>query len=279
MRPLRFRAGLLGPAEVGRIEGKTPDEREQQAARLVRATMPPTCRLRRRDLRRSHQPATHPAGYYVVPESFGGALEMTGAFRLSSPIGVSMPSTAGLASNAVSSARIAGPGHASGCRPSAGADYQGALTAFEAAAAARLGEKMDGARWSICSSATRNWRWQSRRPQPAIARVSWRGSTRRSCISTARAASATPMRGPMPARRRPTIWRRSVGRPKTAPYSVRERRSCIAANWPRRISPRAAGQRAAQRDRRAQPHVADRGADRIYTWIGGRRPPIPRWSC
>ncbi len=45
MRPLRFRAGLLGPEVVGRIEGKTPDEREQHAAELARTTAPICRRL------------------------------------------------------------------------------------------------------------------------------------------------------------------------------------------------------------------------------------------
>ena len=96
MQPLRFRAGLLGPDVVGRIEGKTPDEREQQAARLAQtyaADLVVYGVMTYDDL--TSQLRIQPE-YYVVPDSFGDALEMTGAFRFGSPIGVSMPINRGL---------------------------------------------------------------------------------------------------------------------------------------------------------------------------------------
>ena len=146
MRPLRFRAGLLGPAEVGRIEGKTPDEREQQAARLARdyaADLVVYGVMTYDDL--TNQLRIQPE-YYVVPESFGDALEMTGAFRFGSPIGVSMPINRGLGVERELSARAA-----SLAQVMVGLslfllehDYQGALTAFEAAAALPGWEKMEG---------------------------------------------------------------------------------------------------------------------------------------
>lgn len=146
MRPLRFRAGLLGPEVVGRIEGKTPDEREQQAARLARdyaADLVVYGVMTYDDL--TSQLRIQPE-YYVVPDSFGDALEMTGAFRFGSPIGVSMPINRGLGVERELSARAA-----SLAQVMVGLslfllehDYQGALTAFESAAALPGWEKMEG---------------------------------------------------------------------------------------------------------------------------------------
>ena len=146
MRPLRFRAGLLGPDVVGRIEGKTPDEREQQAARLAQAYAADLVVygvMTYDDL--TKQLRIQPE-YYVVPDSFGDALEMTGAFRFGSPIGVSMPINRGLGVERELSARAA-----SLAQVMVGLslfllerDYQGALTAFESAAALPGWEKMDG---------------------------------------------------------------------------------------------------------------------------------------
>ncbi len=146
MRPLRFRAGLLGPDVVGRIEGKTPDEREQQATQLAQtyaADLVVYGVMTYDDL--TSQLRIQPE-YYVVPDSFGDALEMTGAFRFGSPIGVSMPINRGLGVERELSARAA-----SLAQVMVGLslfllehDYQGALTAFEAAAKLPGWEKMEG---------------------------------------------------------------------------------------------------------------------------------------
>ncbi len=73
-----------------------------------------------------------------MPDSFGDALEMTGAFRFGSPIGVSMPINRGLGVERELSARAA-----SLAQVMVGLslfllehDYTGALAAFEMAAPA-----------------------------------------------------------------------------------------------------------------------------------------------
>lgn len=146
MRPLRFRAGLIGPEVAGRIEGKTPDEREQRAAQLARdyaADLVVYGVMTYDDL--TNQLRIQPE-YYVVPESFGDALEMTGAFRFGSPIGVSMPINRGLGVERELSARAA-----SLAQVMVGLslfllehDYHGALTAFETAATLPGWDKMEG---------------------------------------------------------------------------------------------------------------------------------------
>ncbi len=91
MDPLRFRAGLLGPEVAGRVTGATADEREQNAAQLARsfdADMVLYGVVSYNDITR--QLELQPE-YYIAPESFSDALEMTGAFRFGNRIGVSTP--------------------------------------------------------------------------------------------------------------------------------------------------------------------------------------------
>jgi tetratricopeptide (TPR) repeat protein len=136
MQPLRFRAGLLGPEVVGRIDGTTADVREQNAAELARtygADLVIYGVTEYDDL--THQLRIQPE-YFVAPESFGDALEMTGAFRFGSPIGVTLPLNRGLGVERELSARATALAHVM-----IGLslyllehDYIGALTAFEMAA-------------------------------------------------------------------------------------------------------------------------------------------------
>jgi tetratricopeptide (TPR) repeat protein len=137
MQPLRFRAGLLGPDIVGRIAGATADEREQNAAELAHtygADLVVYGATVYDDL--THQLRIQPE-YYVAPESFGDALEMTGAFRFGSPVGVALPLNRGLGVERELSARATALAHVM-----VGLslyllerDYTGALAAFEMAAA------------------------------------------------------------------------------------------------------------------------------------------------
>ncbi len=137
MQPLRFRAGLFGPDIVGRITGATADEREQNAAELAHtygADLVVYGVTTYDDL--THQLRIQPE-YFVAPESFGDALEMTGAFRFGSPVGVALPLNRGLGVERELSARATALAHVM-----VGLslyllqhDYTGALAAFEMAAA------------------------------------------------------------------------------------------------------------------------------------------------
>ncbi|MBW7881667.1 MAG: hypothetical protein H3C34_03350 [Caldilineaceae bacterium] len=146
MRPLRFRAGLLGPDVAGRITGTTADDREQHAAQLAveyGADLVVYGIIGYNDVTR--QLEIQPE-YYVLAESFADALEMTGSFRFGSPIGIAMPINRGLGVERELSARAA-----SLAQIMVGLslyllehDYQGALTAFETAASLPGWESLAG---------------------------------------------------------------------------------------------------------------------------------------
>jgi tetratricopeptide (TPR) repeat protein len=137
MAPLRFRAGLLGPGEVGRIAGATADEREQNAADLARQYDADLVVYGVTEYDELTRQLRIQPEYYVAPDSFGDALEMTGAFRFGSPVEVALPLARGLGVERELSARATSLAHVM-----VGLslyllehDYPGALTAFETAAA------------------------------------------------------------------------------------------------------------------------------------------------
>ena len=136
MQPLRLRAGLFGPDVVGRVTGATAAEREQAAAQLARQYGADLVVYGVTEYDAlTHQLRLQPE-YYVAPDSFGDALEMTGAFRFGSPIEVALPLNRGLGIERELSVRATSLAHVM-----VGLslyllqhDYLGALAAFEMAA-------------------------------------------------------------------------------------------------------------------------------------------------
>ena len=137
LQPLRFRAGFLGPDVAGRIAGATADEREQHATELAQQYGADLVVYGVTEYDALTGQLRIQPEYYVAPDSFADALEMTGAFRFGSPIGVAVPLNRGLGVERELSARAT-----SLAQVMVGLslyllehDYQGALTAFASASA------------------------------------------------------------------------------------------------------------------------------------------------
>lgn len=136
LQPLRFRAGFLGPDVAGRIAGATADAREQHATELARQYAADLVVYGVTEYDALTGQLRIQPEYYVAPDSFADALEMTGAFRFGSPIGVAVPLNRGLGVERELSARAAAL-----AQVMVGLslyllehDYAGALTAFSSAA-------------------------------------------------------------------------------------------------------------------------------------------------
>jgi tetratricopeptide (TPR) repeat protein len=135
MAQLGLTFGYLGPATVGPLQGNTRAEREASARTLAQAygadivvygVLEKNARTRQIDL----QPE-----YYVVPESFSEALEMTGAFRFGGEIGIDEPLSAAFAATGTLTARTEALAYVvTGLSKYVLEDFEGALSSFELAA-------------------------------------------------------------------------------------------------------------------------------------------------
>ncbi len=135
LEALRLKAGLLGPRTVGRVTGATDEEREA-AARLLAsqhgADMVVYGQIHRNDV--SGLVEVQPE-YYIAPESFTDALEMTGAFRFGSAVSAQAPISRSLQAKRELSARATALAQViiGLSQYLLERDYAGALESFQAA--------------------------------------------------------------------------------------------------------------------------------------------------
>ena len=135
MAQLSLTLGYLGPGTVGLLQGETRADRETSARALARAYGADIVVygvLRRNT--RTRQIELQPE-YYVVPESFSEALEMTGAFRFGDEIGIDPPLESAFAATGALSARTEALAYVvTGLSKYVLEDFAGALSSFELAA-------------------------------------------------------------------------------------------------------------------------------------------------
>lgn len=135
MSRLRLTVGVLSPEEVGRIEGDTVSDRRENARDLARsrgADIVVYGSMTRNEV--TGEVELQPE-YYVVPDSFTDAQEMTGAFRFGRPIALHDPITQALNAEGALSSRTTALAHVvTGLvKYVLQEDYAGALESFESA--------------------------------------------------------------------------------------------------------------------------------------------------